>query len=217
VSVATEVQRLTARRLVKAAGTTYARDAGITLKDTPQPLFQLLMLCSLMSKPISAEIAVAAARELFALGLCSPRDVAQAKRIDMIRAFGRAHYVRYDESTASRLPEMATLANENYNGDLRRLAAASDHDVKAAVKLLKEFKGIGDTGADIFLREAQDVWTWARPYFDKKALASARRLGLPTDPDKLAALAPRAGTKLASALIRVSLDDELRRRVSEGN
>jgi hypothetical protein len=80
--------------------------------------------------------------------------------------------------------------------------------------LLKEFKGIGDTGADIFLREAQDVWTWARPYFDDKAVASARELGLPADPRQLAALAPRSSARLAAALIRVSLDDELRQQVT---
>jgi endonuclease III len=203
-----------ARRLLKIAGTTYAREAGISLRDTPQPLFQLLMLCSMMSKPISAEIAVSAAKELFALGLRSPQAVLDANRADMIHAFGRAHYVRYDESTASRLPEMATLVKNKYGGDLRRLAAQSSHQVTAAKRLLKEFKGIGDTGADIFLREVQDVWTWARPYFDKKALASARQLGLPTDPDQLAALAPRTNARLAAALIRASLNRDLREKVT---
>jgi hypothetical protein len=201
------------RRLMREAGVTYARAAGISLKDAPQPLFQLLMLCSLMSKPISAEIAVSAAKELFALGLRGPSAVAEAKRIDMIRAFGRAHYVRYDESTASRLPEMAALASDKYDGDLRRLAAEADGDASGAARLLKEFKGIGDTGADIFLREAQDVWTWARPYFDERAVESARKLGLPTDPDELATLAPRSSARLAAALVRVSLDDELRKQV----
>ncbi|MDT5010050.1 MAG: hypothetical protein QOH57_1667 [Mycobacterium sp.] len=206
--------RVLTRRLMTVAGTTYASSAGITLRDTPQPLFQLLTLCSLMSKPISADIAVAAAQELFALGLRGPRAVAAAKRADMIRAFGRAHYVRYDESTASRLPEMAALANDRYRGDLRNLAAAANRDVTAVRRLLKEFKGIGDTGADIFVREVQDVWTWARPFFDKKTLASARRIGLPDDPVQLAALAPRSTAKLAAALIRVSLDDELRARMT---
>lgn len=203
-----------ARRLLTVAGTTYAAAAGIRLKDSPQPLFQLVMLCSLMSKPISAEIAVAAAQELFALGLRTPQRVLAADRADMINAFGRAHYVRYDESTAGRLPEMARLAMDNYRGDLRRLAADSNRETASAKRLLKEFKGIGDTGADIFLREVQDVWTWVRPYFDTKALASARKLGLPTDTDELAALAPLANARLAAALIRASLHDDVRRQVT---
>src|SRR5262245_18422596 len=116
------------------------------------------MLCSPMSKPISSDIAVPAARRLFELGLRSPKAVADADRSDMIATFGRARYVRYDESTADRLPEMARVANEIYRGDLRCLAEQSGHDVQVAARLLKQFKGIGDTGADIFLREVQDVW-----------------------------------------------------------
>jgi hypothetical protein len=139
--------------------------------------------------------------------------VLDADRSDMIRAFGRPHHVRYDESTATRLPEMARLAMAKYHGDLRRLPAGSNHETAGVTRLLKEFRGIGDTGADIFLREGQDVWTWARPYFDNKALAPARKLGLPTDPKQLARLAPRANARLAEALIRVSLNEQIRKQV----
>ena len=45
------------RRLLDEAGTTYAEQAGITLADKPMPLFELLVLCMLASKPIDATIA----------------------------------------------------------------------------------------------------------------------------------------------------------------
>ncbi len=192
------------------AGTTYADEAGITLRDKPMPLFELLVLCMLASKPIDATIATAAARELFAAGLTSPKAVLAVDRQTMIAAFGRAHYARYDESSATRLTDMATMLGEDYGGDLRELAAASNHDVDEAKRLLKRFKGIGDTGADIFLREVQDVWTWVRPYFDRRATGAARDIGLPADPAALHALAPRTTATLAAALVRVSLDDGVR-------
>ncbi len=195
------------RSVLKTAGTTYADEAGIRLKDQPMPLFQLLTLCMLASKPIDAAIAVQAARELFKAGLRTPQAVLKADRAEMIDAFGRAHYVRYDESSATRLADIAAAVRDDYGGDLRGLATG---DVKQTARLLKRFKGIGDTGADIFLREVQDVWTWARPYFDKRALTAARQLGLPTDPEKLGALAPHKNAVLSAALVRVSLDDELR-------
>jgi len=199
------------RNLLKVAGSTYAEEAGIRLKDQPMPLFQLLTLCMLASKPIDATIAMQAARELFRAGLRTPQSVLKADRADMIRAFGRAHYVRYDESSATRLVDIAKAVRDDYSGDLRRIAT---HDIKSTVRLLKQFKGIGDTGADIFLREIQDVWTWVRPYFDKRAVTAARQLGLPTDVDELGALAPRDNARLAAALVRVSLDDELRDKVT---
>jgi endonuclease III len=201
-------------RLLDRAGTTYAEQAGVRLKDTPMPLFQLLVLCMLASKPIDATIAMRAGRELFATGLRTPKAVLDGKRSTMIEAFGRASYARYDESSATRLTEIATTVGERYGGDLRRLAADSGHDVHTAAKLLTEFKGIGDTGSAIFLREVQDVWTWVRPYFDERARTAASDLGLPADPDKLGALAPRRNAALAAALVRVSLDDDLRKELS---
>ncbi|GFG95971.1 endonuclease [Mycobacterium timonense] len=202
------------RRLLDVAGTTYAAQARITMSDKPMPLFQLLVLCMLASKPIDAAIATDAARELFKAGLRTPKAVLASDRRTMIDAFGRAHYVRYDESSATRLTDMAERVDEDYTGDLRELADRSGHDVAAAKRMLKKFKGIGDTGADIYLREVQDVWTWVRPYFDDRATATAKRLGLPTEPEKLGTLAPRANARLAAALVRASLDDEVRQQVT---
>jgi endonuclease III len=199
-----------AKRLLEHAGKTYADEADITLKDTPMPLFQLLVLCMLASKPIDAGIAVAAARELFHAGLRTPDAVRDADRQTMIDAFGRASYARYDESSATRLTEMAQTVIDEYEGDLRRLAEAADGDPAKAASLLQRFKGIGTTGSDIFLREVQDTWTWVRPYFDDRALGAAKELGLPSDPQELSRLAPHGHAELAAALVRASLDDSVR-------
>lgn len=204
------------RRLLDAAGTTYAEQAGIHLRDKPMPLFELLALCMLASKPIDAGIATQAARELFGCGLRTPRAVLDADRQTMIDAFGRAHYARYDESSATRMSAIATAVRDEYGGDLRRLAGKSEHDTGAAKRLLMRFKGIGDTGADIFLREVQDTWPWVRPYFDDRALAAAADLGLPDSPAALGRMAPRDTAKLAAALIRVSLDSGLQAELRVG-
>ena len=198
------------RRLRKHAGTTYAAEAGISLRDAPMPLFQLLVLCVLASKPIDAGIAMRAAKELFRAGLRTPTAVLTADRPTIMAAFGRAHYVRYDESSASRLVDLANRVDKDYRGDLRLLARMGKPDVREAKLLLKQFAGIGDIGADIYLREVQDVWPWVRPYFDKRALDTAGELGLPREADKLAALTGRAIAPLAAALVRVARDDDLR-------
>ncbi|MDP7701917.1 endonuclease [Mycobacterium sp. TY815] len=202
------------RRLLKVAGTTYAEEAGIRLADKPMPLFQLLVLCMLASKPIDATIATTAAKELSAAGLRTPKAVLAADRRLMIEAFGRAHYVRYDESSATRLVDIAERVRDEFGGDLREIAGRSDHDAQQAARILKTFNGIGDTGASIFLREVQDVWTWVRPYFDDRATAAAEALELPAEPAKLSHLAPRTNARLAAALVRASLDDGVCRQVT---
>lgn len=204
----------TISRLFQQAGTTYAHEAGITLRNKPKPLFQLLTLTMLASKPIAATVAVAAARELFGSGLRTPADVLRSGRPAMIKAFGRAGYARYDESSATRLGELATTVQDRYSGDLRKLAEQAGHDARAVARALQQFDGIGPTGADIYLREAQNIWPWAQPYFDGRALTTARELGLPGDPAQLLTLSEGRPAELAAALVRVSLDDELRERVS---
>lgn len=203
-----------AARLLRQAGRTFADDAGITLRDKPKPLFQLLILTMLASKPIAAEVAVAAAAEIFRCGIRTPVAVLRTERRTLIEAFGRAGYARYDESSATRLTALAARVRETYSGDLRRLADESGHDTRAASRALQQFDGIGPTGADIYLREVQNVWTWARPYFDARSIAGAREIGLPENPAHLLELSDGHPAQLAAALVRVSLDDDLRERLT---
>jgi endonuclease III len=203
------------RRLLRRAGKTYANEGGIRLRNQPMPLFQLLTLCMLASKPIDAAIAARAARELFKSGLRTPHKVLEADRRTMIDAFDRANYRRYDESSATRLVELAESVQQDYQGDLRLLAERSGRDVEMATALLKDFHGIDDTGASIFLREVQDVWPWARATFDDRALAAARDLGLPGDASELGALSRGRNAELAAALMRYSADSDIRGRLAE--
>lgn len=193
--------------LLDKAGRTYADEAGITLADKPAPLYQLLVLSTLLSTRIKADIAVAAARELRELAP-TPRKMLDASWQDRVDALGRAHYVRYDESTATALGEGATLLLDEYGGDLRKLRG-DDLDEE-----LRRFPRMGPVGAAIFCREAQAVWPELRPYLDKKTLDGAKRVGLPTDPDKLAGLVRDDDVaRLAAALVRVSLDAKLAKSV----
>jgi endonuclease III len=186
-------------------GTTFSVDAGIQLEDAPTPLFQLLVLAQLLSARIGAGIAVAAAGELAAAGWSTPQRLRDASRPRVVAALGRAGYRRYDERTATQLQEMAALVLDRYGGDLRALAEIVDGDVDRAARLVQEVNGIGPTGAAVFLREVQAVWPWVRPYLDERALAGARRVGLPDGPEQLAGLVESDDlARFAAALVRIS-------------
>ncbi|WP_432163334.1 endonuclease [Streptomyces tendae] len=203
-------ERRTVRELVDAHGQTYAEEAGIRLKDTPQPLYRLLVLAHLLSARISASIAVATARALSEAELRDARRMAGATWQQRVDALGRGGYRRYDERTATQLGEAAELLTERWGGDLRRLRDEADGDVSELRRLLQEFPGVGPTGADIFLREAQLVWPEAGPLLDRKALQGAERLGLPGDQDRLLTLAGKTEPAvLAAALVRAAVDKEV--------
>ncbi|MEU7728021.1 endonuclease [Streptomyces sp. NPDC040724] len=199
-------QRTTVRDLLDEHGRTHAEEAGIRLRSTPAPLYQLLALCVLFSVRIQAGIAVAAARELFAAGMRTPRAMAAASWQDRVDALGRAHYRRYDESTATALGAGAELLLDRYRGDLRGLRDAAGGDPGRIRGLLQEFPRIGPVGADIFCREVQGVWPELRPAFDSRALQAAAALGLPTTPAGLARLVTTEDLpRLAAALVRAAL------------
>ena len=214
--MATTTQHAVMRALLDAHGRTYADEAGIPLKDTPQPLYRLLVLACLLSARIRADIAVAAAKELAAAGMRDPRRMADATWQQRVDALGRGGYRLYDERTATQLGDGATLATERYGGDLRKLRDEADGDTATIRRLLQEFPGLGPAGADIFLREAQAVWPGTAPYLDDKALQGARALELPTAPAALLRLADGAEPAvLAAALVRVALDKKAPQVVRE--
>ncbi|WBB95946.1 MULTISPECIES: hypothetical protein [unclassified Solwaraspora] len=192
--------------LLDRQGRTFSVEAGIALADRPAPLYQLLVLATLLSARISAGVAVAGARELFAAGYRTPAAMCAAGWQDRVDALGRGHYRRYDERTATMLGDGAELCHQRWGGDLRRLHAEGGDDPAVLRRLLTMFPGIGPTGADIFLREAQAVWPGLRPYLDKRVVTGARKLDLPTSPRRLAALVgERDLPRFAAALVRVSL------------
>jgi endonuclease III len=195
-----------ASSLLQQYATTYAQDAGIRLTDRPGPLYQLLVLATLLSTRISAKVAVAAARELFAAGMKTPAAMRDASWEDRVHALGRGHYVRYDESTSTRLGNGAQLCLDRWGGDLRRMHAEAKGDRDRLRGFLTEFPGVGPTGADIFLREVQGVWPDLRPYVDTRMQDGARKAGLPDRDDEIGQLVPPEDLDhFAAALVKVAI------------
>jgi len=195
------------RELLDRHGRTYAGEAGIRLADRPAPLYQLHVLATLLSARISSDIAVAAARELFAAGYRTPKAMAGASWQDRVDALGRGHYKRYDERTATMLGDAAERLIADYRGDLRRLRDEAGGDTAGIARLLTRFPGIGPAGASIFLREVQDTWPSVAPFVDDRMTAGARKAGLPAGRDEVAGMLTetRHPSVLAAALVRASL------------
>jgi len=197
-------------RLLDQYGETYAHQAGIRLADRPQPLYQLLVLTKLLSTRISAAVAVAGARELFRVGLTSPKAMLAADEHTKWHALAAGHYVRYGGPAIRQLADGAQIVLDRWGGDLRRMHNAADGDRAALRASLTEFPGIGPTGADIYLREAQAVWPDVRPYLDARVTAAAKAVRLPSSPARLAGLVPPDRLpELAAAVLRGSRDKAL--------
>lgn len=198
--------------LLQRHGTTFAEELGIHPEhDTPAPLFRWLCAALLMSARISTDIALNAARALADAGWTTADKMADSRWEDRVKVLNGAGYARYDESTARMLGESSEMLRDRYDGDLRQLREEADRDPQAERRLLKEFKGIGDVGADIFFREVQTAWDELYPFADARALKIADEMGLPDTAEGLARLAGRDRLPaLLAALIRADLAGDSR-------
>jgi endonuclease III len=195
------------KALLERHGRTYAEELGINLTTgSPSALFQLLCAAILFSARIGAGQAVKAARAMFDQGWTTAEKLAAATWKERVRVLNQHGYARYDERTASMLGDACELLLDRYQGDLRKLREAAGRDPDQERKLLKEVKGIGEVGADIFFREAQVVWEELFPFADRRALDAAEQLGLPAEARTLAGEHdPRTFARLVTALVRARL------------
>lgn len=193
--------------LLERHGQTFSRELGVRIeRNTPSPLFRLLCLAMLTSAPVQADIAMRGARALADAGWTTPKKLAASRWADRVKALNGAGYARVDEKTASELEDFNATLLDEYGGDLRRLREAADGDAKNAVSRLKAFKGIGDVGAAIFLREVQAAWPEFYPFADKATGKAAAKLGLPEDTNALARQVSQAEfPRLVAALVRTQL------------
>jgi hypothetical protein len=107
------------------------------------------------------------------------------------------------------LEDMASLALDRWGGDLRKLRDEAERDPGRERRLLKQFKGVGDVGVDIFFREVQVAWDELAPFADRRALKAAERLKLGKDAAALQKLVGEGDfPRLVAGLIRVELEDD---------
>lgn len=113
-------------------------------------LFKWLVASFLMGKRIQAEIAAEAYRVIVDKHQRdTPRKLANCTHRQLVAMLGEAHYVRYDETTATRLLALASKLNGEYGGKVKNMveARANRHELG---KRLAAFEGIGPKTVEIF-------------------------------------------------------------------
>ena len=137
--------------------TSYARRLRIDLSSrNEEELFKWCLACLLFGKPIQTEIADRAFQELVAARLTNPGAVIRAGWDKLVRLLDRAHYVRYDFSTATKLLEVCEELKRRY-GTLTNLLAHA-RTASELSRRLQEFKHIGPVTTRIFLRDVRPIW-----------------------------------------------------------
>jgi len=153
----------------------YSQELGIDL-NREEGRFEWFLASILFAKRISSQIAKRTYKEFESEGIVTPESILEAGWDKLVEVLDRGGYVRYDFSTASNLLEIAASLREKY-GSLENLHTQAK-DSGDLMKKLLEFKGVGPTTVNIFLRELKGIWWKAKPAISPIAKQVAGKLGL---------------------------------------
>jgi len=151
----------------------YPAELGLDL-TRPEGRFRWFLASILFAKRISAETAKKTYRRFEEEGLTTPEMILEVGWDCLVEVLDSGGYARYDFSTATNLLETMKALREKY-GDLDRLHREAK-DSADLERRLQEFKGIGPTGTNIFLRELRTVWEKAKPNPCKMAVDVGQKL-----------------------------------------
>jgi endonuclease III len=174
---------------------TYSQELGLDLtKENDR--FKWFLASILFAKRISSQIAKRTYKEFEKEGIVTPESILEAGWDKLVEVLDSGGYVRYDFSTASNLLEITTSLRERY-GSLESLYAQAKNSQDLEKRLL-EFKHVGPTTVNIFLRELKGIWEKANPQLSPIAKQVASKLGLKEKELKL--------PTVESALVRIGLE-----------
>jgi endonuclease III len=173
----------------------YSQELGLDLRKE-EDRFKWFLASILFAKRISSQIAKRTYKEFERENIITLESILEAGWDKLVEVLDSGGYVRYDFSTASKLLEIAASLKEKY-GSLDGLYDEAKDSQDLERKLL-EFKGIGPTTVNIFLRELKGIWEKAKPSLSPIAKEVASKLGL-----KQEELEPPGAE---SALVRIGLE-----------
>jgi len=145
-------------------GPLYSEELGIDLSgNNDAELFKWFLASKLLGARISETIACHTYRSFENYKLLSPQKIISAGWDFLINPVMReGGYVRYDESTSSKLLIICGKLIKEYGGSLKKI-----HDVSSGSKDLEQrlldFYGIGPVTMNIFLRELRPFWEKSNP------------------------------------------------------
>jgi len=173
----------------------YSQELGLDLRKE-EDRFKWLLASILFAKRISSQIAKRTYKEFEREGIVTPESIIEAGWDKLVQILDCGGYVRYDFSTASNLLEMASNLKEKY-GSLEGLYAQAK-DSRDLERKLIQFKGVGPSTVNIFLRELKEIWEKAKPEISPLAKEMAAKLGLKEE--------ELESVNIESSLVRIKLE-----------
>ncbi|MCJ1375920.1 hypothetical protein MMC20_007158 [Loxospora ochrophaea] len=201
----------TIQKLLSAHGSFPLQDIGLPEPNsaTPETVLAHVFHALLTSARISHQLAYKSVKCLIGAGYHDVNVLKKSSWEERTQVLTEGGYTRYREKTATALGELADLILEKYDGDLNALLTLSSSTPQKTRTLLKEIKGLGDVGVNIFFDTVQAIWPSLAPSLDPRNLQTAEKAGLGGDVEKLWVEVGKSAeqmARLSGALTKVRLE-----------
>ncbi|KAJ6005767.1 TruB pseudouridylate synthase (N terminal domain) family protein [Penicillium sp. IBT 35674x] len=161
------------------AGTTIANQSH--LDASPDTLLAMVLDVIVKSRPISHNLTQKTINHLLDEGYHHIDVLATTTWEERTKVLEEGGYNRYREQCATYLGSLSDIVVNKYDGDLNNLLQAAHGDREEVRTLMKEFKGIGDLGVELFFNNVQSVWPSIAPFIDSRSLQTAEEIGIGGD------------------------------------
>ncbi|KAJ6102451.1 hypothetical protein N7486_004878 [Penicillium sp. IBT 16267x] len=179
------------------------------LDASPDTVLAMVLDVIVKSRPISHNLAQKTINHLLDEGYHHIDILATTTWEERTNALREGGYNRYREQCATYLGSLADLVANKYDGDLNNLFQTAHGDREEVRTLMKEVKGVGDLGVELFLDNVQSVWPSIAPFLDARSLQTAEEIGIGRDLNAIyGALGeePKKMSLLANGLSTVRLE-----------
>ncbi|XHG04816.1 hypothetical protein AWENTII_008067 [Aspergillus wentii] len=153
------------------------------LSATPETVLAMVLDALLKSRPISHELSQKAVNHIIDVGYHDIEKLSNSSWEERAMVLAEGGYNRYNEKEATNLGELVRLVEGKYDGDLNNLLKNVNRNPSKARQLVKEVKGLGDLGVDIFFNNVQSIWPSMAPSIDARSLKTAAEIGIGGDVD----------------------------------
>lgn len=165
------------KSLIETVGGKFSRELGSDLTRGEKEVFNWFVASVLFGARIGERIAVQTYHAFEQAELLGADRIFAAGWDKLVEVLDRGGYVRYDFKTATKFMELSGNLLTDYSGSLEELHrhASDERDLEERIKKLA--RGIGDTTANIFLRELRGVWEKANPVPQELVVLASFNLG----------------------------------------
>ncbi|KAF2237196.1 hypothetical protein EV356DRAFT_496754 [Viridothelium virens] len=179
---------------------------GISEPSTPTASTVLAHIFNAMltSARISHELASKTVSCVIEAGYADVQTLNSSSWEERTEVLTKGGYTRYREKTATALGDLCEWVLEKWEGDLNNLRKDAEDEPQRIKSKVKEIKGLGDVGVNIFCDTMQGLWICLAPFMDPRSLRTAETIGLGSDVEQMFEAVGRDPEKMASLCMAIT-------------